>query len=80
MEHEECSPKKYAKLRESVGSQSFVAKKLGVNVTTISRRETGPEDKAVSLECFYALRFLKLSIQLQSDESADVEEEKVRSH
>ena len=48
----------YRRLRVRVGSQAAVARKLGVDVTTVSRRERGAASIDREAEC--AIRWLDL--------------------
>jgi hypothetical protein len=51
-------PEAYKRLRESVGSQRFVAKRLGVHWRTIGDRENGRFATGISREVEYGLRYL----------------------
>jgi hypothetical protein len=51
-------PEAYKRLRESVGSQRFVAKRLGVHWRTLSDRENGRFSAGISREVEYGLRYL----------------------
>ena len=51
-------PEAYRKLRQSIGSQRFVAKRLGVHWRTISNREQSSYTATISREVEYGLRHL----------------------
>jgi hypothetical protein len=48
----------YARLRRSLGSQTEVARMLGVHRMTISKREREARDCPVTREAEFALRYL----------------------
>ncbi len=67
---QERSPAEYAKLRMSVGSQAQVARAIGVDISTLSRRENS--DKPVSIEAVLCLKWFVLHpLQVQIDGKSD---------
>lgn len=51
------TPDQYAKLRKKIGTQQWVADRLGVHQVTIARRETGA--LPITKEAEFALRWLR---------------------
>jgi hypothetical protein len=64
----EKTPAAYAALRARVGSQAYVSKAFGIDISTLSRRENG--DKEVATEAVLALKWLEAN-PLQPDEQAN---------
>lgn len=52
------TPARYKALRESIGTQAAVARRLGVTIVALSRRENGA--RPVSREAWLALQYLTL--------------------
>jgi DNA-binding transcriptional regulator YiaG len=66
----ERSPAEYAKLRMSVGSQGQVSRAIGVDISTLSRRENGT--KLIGVEAVLCLRYLQEHpLQFEQEPTSD---------
>lgn len=69
----ERTPAEYSKLRIAVGSQAQVSKAIGVDISTLSRRENG--GKLVSTEAVLCLKWLQdHPLEFEADEESTSDE------